>query len=158
MGTSRNEFTPRITITFSVGSLSRVAQSGRIEQVEKHLIEKRKSLLQCLLANNWRVVGIDGDTESDWAVAEKWLIESTRENRGAALTLWMFKYAGLHDGIDRVVATPRQASQPNAYGGAPAIEFDARKFERQLDCFMEALHEFRTNGTLTGRDSNEKNT
>lgn len=129
----------------------------RIEQIEKHLTEKRKALLHCLRANNWKVVGVD-DTDSDWVLDEKWLIESTRENKGAALTLWMFKYDGLHDGTDRVVATPRQASEPNSYGGTPAIDFDTRKFERQLDSFMVALHEFRTNGTLTRDDSNDKKT
>ena len=50
----------------------------RIEQIENRLPEKRKALLHCLRANNWTVVGID-DSESDWALDEKWLIESTRE-------------------------------------------------------------------------------
>ncbi len=113
-----------------------------IGQIEKHLPGKRKALLQCLRANNWRVVGID-DTESDWALDEKWLIESTRENKGAALTLWMFKYDGLYDGMDRVVATLRDASLPSAYGGSPSIEFDSRQFEQQLDVFMASLHEYR---------------
>src|SRR5690349_4099718 len=100
----------------------------QIEQIEKHLPEKRKALLHCLRANNWKVVGID-DTESDWALDEEWLIESTRENKRAALILLMFKYEGLHDGMDRVVATPRNASQPSAYGSSPSIEFDSGRFE-----------------------------
>ena len=115
-----------------------------IEQVENRLPEKRKALLHHLRANDWNVVSVD-DTESDWALNEKWLIESSRENKGATLTLWFFKYDGVHDGIDRVVATSFEASKPNAYGGTPSIEFDARQFERQLDCFIEALHDFRTN-------------
>lgn len=118
-----------------------------IEQIEKHLPEKRKALLRCLRTNNWEVVGID-DTESDWALDEKWLIESTRENKGATLTLWMFKYDGLYDGMDRVVATPRDASQPNAYGGAPSIEFDSRRFEKQLEAFMASLHLYRIGSKL----------
>jgi len=128
-----------------------------IEQIEKHLPEKRKALLLCLRANNWKVVGID-DTESDWALDEKWLIESTRENKGAALTLWMFKFDGLHDGMDRVVATPRDASQPSAYGGTPSIEFDSRRFERQLEAFMALLHEYRIGGTMLIPDSDEDQT
>ena len=125
-----------------------------IEQIEKHLPEKRKALLHCLRANNWKVVAID-DAESDWAFDEKWLIESTRENKGAALTLWMFKHDGLHDGMDRVVATPRDASQPCAYGGTPSIEFDSRRVEKQLDVFMASLHEYRILGTLLIPDGDE---
>ena len=119
----------------------------QIEQIEKHLPEKRKALLHCLREHDWIVAGID-DEDSDWALDEKWLIESTRENKGAALTLWMFKYDGLHDGLDRVVATPRDRPEPDAYGGTPAIEFDARKFEIQLEPFMTSLNEFRINGSL----------
>jgi hypothetical protein len=126
----------------------------RIEHIEKHLPEKRKALLHCLRAHNWRVVGID-DTESDWALDEQWLIESTRENKGAALTLWMFKYDGVHDGMDRVVATPRDASQPNAYGGTLSIEFDTRRFEKQLEAFMTSLHEYRIKGSMTIQDGDE---
>lgn len=118
-----------------------------IESIEKHLPDGRKALLHCLRAHNWEVVGID-DTESDWALDEKWLIESTRENKGAALTLWMFKYDGLHDGLDRVVATPRDAPQPSAYGATPSIEFDSRRFEKQLEAFMASLHEYRIGGTM----------
>ncbi|MFO1045365.1 MAG: hypothetical protein U0941_26600 [Planctomycetaceae bacterium] len=55
-----------------------------IEQVENRLPEKRKALLHHLRANDWNVVSVD-DTESDWALNEKWQIESTRENKGATL-------------------------------------------------------------------------
>ncbi len=113
-----------------------------IEQIEKHLPEKRKALLRYLTTDSWEVVGID-DTESDWALDEKWLIRSTRENKGVALTLWMFKYAGLHDGMDRVVATPRDALQPSAYTAALSIEFDSGRFEIQLEAFMAALNQYR---------------
>lgn len=126
----------------------------RIEHIEKHLPEKRRALLHCLRAHNWNAVEID-DTESDWALDEKWLIESTRENKGAALTLWMFKYDGLYDGMDRVVATPRDSPQPNAYGGAPAIEFDGPRFEKQLDAFIASLHEYRIRGNKVIQDGVE---
>lgn len=125
-----------------------------IEQIEKHLPEKRKALLHCLRANNWKVIGID-DTESDWVLDEKWLIESTRENKGAALTLWMFRYDGLHDGMNRVVATAPDASQPSAYGGTLAIEFDSRRFEKQLEAFMASLHEYRIGGSMLIPDGDE---
>ena len=82
----------------------------QIEQIEKHLPEKRKALLRCLRENDWRVIGVD-DADSDWALEEKWLIESTRENRGAAVTLWFFKHDGRYDGFDRVVAAPRRAAR-----------------------------------------------
>jgi hypothetical protein len=123
----------------------------RIEHIEKHLPNKRKALLHCLRAHNWHVVGFE-DAESDWALDEKWLIESARENKATSLILWMFKYDGVHDGIDRVVATPRDASQPSAYGGTPSIEFDTRRFETQLEAFMASLHEYRTSGSTTIRD------
>lgn len=126
----------------------------RIEQIEKHLPAKQKALLHCLRENGWEVVGVD-DTESDWALGDKWLIESTRENKGASLTLWMFKYDGLHDGMDRVVATARHAPEPNAYGGTPAIEFDMKRFEKQLDAFMAALHEYRIGGKFLIQDGDD---
>jgi hypothetical protein len=125
-----------------------------IEQIERHLPEKRRALLHCLRANNWKVVGVD-DTESDWALNEKWLIESTRECKGAVLTLWMFKHDGLHDGIDRVVATPRDALRPSAYGGSPSIEFDSRRFETQLEAFMASLHGYRIGGIMMIPDCDE---
>ena len=126
-----------------------------IDQIEKHLPDKRKALLHSLREHNWKVVGVD-DAESDWALDEKWLIESKRENKGVGLTLWMFRFDGIHDGMNRVVETPRDVAEPSAYSGTPAIEFDARKFDRQLDCFMDALHEYRMSGTLAAQDVNEK--
>jgi hypothetical protein len=125
-----------------------------IEQIEERLPAKRKALLHCLRTNDWDVVAID-DTESDWAIDEKWLIESTRGNKTATLTLWMFKYDGLHDGMDRVVATSRLASRPSAYGGAPSIEFDSRRFEKQLEEFMASLHQYRCGGTMLISNGNE---
>ncbi len=129
----------------------------RIEHIEKQLPDKRKALLHSLREHNWKVVGID-DADSDWALDEKWLIESTRENKGVGLTLWMFKYDGIHDGMDRVVATARDAPEPIAYGGTPSIEFDARKFERQLDVFVTSLHEYRVNGVFAIQNANDQNT
>ena len=119
---------------------------------EKHLPDKRKALLHSLREQNWKVVGVD-DADSDWAYEEKWLIESIRQNKGAQLVLWFFKYDGIHDGLDRVVATLPDASQPSAYGSTPAIEFDTRKFEKQLGEFMSSLHEYRIDGTLPTNDS-----
>lgn len=110
----------------------------RIEDIEKHLPQKRRALLHCLREHNWEVVGVD-DEDSDWALDEKWQIESTRESKGAAVALWFFKHDGNYDGLDRVVATPRDSEEPNAYSGEPAIEFDLRMFERRAD-----LHQLRT--------------
>jgi hypothetical protein len=126
----------------------------RIDQIEKHLPEKRKALLHCLRAHHWEVVGVD-DEESDWALDERWLIESTRENRGAALSLWFFRYDGLHDGMDRVVAVLRDAPQPSAYGGTPSIEFDRGGFEKRLEAFMVSLHRYRIHGTFEIRDGDD---
>ena len=70
----------------------------QIEQIEKHLPAKRKALLHRLREHCWKVIGID-DTGSDWALEEKWLIESTRESRGATLTLWFFKHDGRYEEI-----------------------------------------------------------
>jgi hypothetical protein len=126
----------------------------RIDQIEKHLPDKCKALLHCLRAHDWQVVGVD-DEESDWALAERWLIESTRENRGAALSLWFFRYDGLHDGMDRVVAAPCEAQQPSAYGGTPSIEFDRRGFEKRLEVFMASLHWYRVHGTFVIRDGDD---
>ena len=128
----------------------------RIEHIEKHLPDKRKALLHSLREHNWKVVGID-DSDSGCALDEKWLIESTRENKGAALSLWMFKYDGVHDGMDRVVAIPRDVPEPNAYGGTPSIEFDARRFEKQVEAFMVSLHEYRVNGVLAVQNADDKN-
>lgn len=128
-----------------------------IEHIEKQLPEKRKALLHSLREHNWKVVGID-DADPDWALDQKWLIESTRENKGAGLTLWMFKSDGIHDGMDRVLATVRDAPEPNAYGGTPSIEFDAGKFESQLDVFMTSLHKYRVNGVFAIQDTNDQNT
>jgi len=86
--------------------LSVMFSMKHIEHIEKQLPDKRKALLHSLREHNWNVVGID-DENSDWALDEKWLIESTREHKGAGLTLWMFKHDGIHDGMDRVVATAR---------------------------------------------------
>jgi len=58
----------------------------RIEEIEKQLPVKRKTLLTRLRENNWKVVNVDGDY-SDWALDEKWLIESVRENKGFRLIL-----------------------------------------------------------------------
>lgn len=60
------------------------------------------------------------------------------------MQLWFFKHVGIHDGMNRVAATPLDASEPSAYGGKePAIEFDGRKFERQLTSFISALQRAR---------------
>ena len=130
---------------------------NRIEHIEKQLSDKRKALLHSLREHNWKVVEID-DADSDWALDEKWLIESMRENKGAELTLWMFQSDGIHDGMDRVVATISDAREPNPYGGTPSIEFDTRKFERQLDVFMTSLHNYRVNGVFAILDTNDQNT
>ncbi|MDA7493006.1 hypothetical protein N8510_02805 [bacterium] len=129
----------------------------RIEHIEKQLPDKRKALLRSLREHNWKVVEID-DANSDWALDQKWLIESTRENKGGALTLWMFKYDGIHDSMDTVVATARDARAPNAFGGTPSIAFNARKFEGQLDVFMTALHMHRVNGVFAIQNANDQNT
>jgi hypothetical protein len=126
-----------------------------IDEIGKHLPQKRKALLHCLRKHNWEVTGVD-DSQADWALDVKWMIESTRESKGAKLTLWFFKYDGVHDGMNRVVATPRDASQPRAYGGEPSLDFDARGFEAQLQTLMTSLHTYRINGRLAVSEVEEK--
>jgi hypothetical protein len=118
----------------------------QIENNEKHMPAKRKSLLIKLREHNWKVLGVD-DKDSDWALDEKWLIESTKENQGFTLELWLFKYDGKHDGMDRVVAKTVDSPDPGPYSGTPSIELDGRKFEKQLKLFMESLHKFRINAS-----------
>ena len=118
-----------------------------IGEIENHLQPKRKALLRCLREHNWEVTGVD-DSRSDWAFDVKWMIESTRESKGAKLTLWFFKYDGVHDGMNRVVVTPRDALEPNAYAGEPSIDFDRRGFEVQLQKLMTSLQAYRFNGRL----------
>ena len=125
-----------------------------IEHVENHLSDKRKALLHSLRTHHWEVVGVD-DADADWALDEKWLIESNRENRGVAMALWLFQYDGVHDGVDRVVATTGHDTPPDPYGGTPAIEFDTKRFDDQLDAFLAALHEYRLSGVLPGRAGTE---
>ena len=115
----------------------------KIETIEKYLPPKRKDLLYALRENNWEVIEIK-DAHSDWAYDQQWIIKSTRENKGFTLLLWFFKYDGRYDGMNRVAATPFNASQPNAYvGDEPSIEFDGRKFEPQLASFIKLIHEIR---------------
>jgi len=116
-----------------------------IEDIEKTLSDKRKTLLHRLREHNWKVVGFD-DSDADWTLDQTWLIESTREGAGTALTLWLFKYDGIHDGMDRVVATPNGIQRPAPYTGEPALEFDTRRFEAQLADFIHAIHELRIHG------------
>ena len=111
-----------------------------IEQIEKHLPDKRKMLLRSLRTHNWDVVSVDDDNVDDWALDQRWLIESTRENKGVRLTLWFFKYDGLEDGLDRVVPSIDHSANPGAYVGEPSIEFGLRKFEKQLHQFIDELH------------------
>lgn len=115
---------------------------NKITVIEKSLASKRRSLLYCLRENNWDVIEINDDY-ADWAYDEKWVIESTRENKGFTLQLWFFKCEGIHDGMDRVVATLVNEEQPNAYSGEPSIDFDGRKFEPQLSSFMNSIQNFR---------------
>ena len=58
----------------------------QIIELEKQLEPKRKSVLYALRDNNWDVTGVENEF-SDWALDEKWFIESTRENKGYSLTL-----------------------------------------------------------------------
>jgi len=114
---------------------------------EKHFPAKRKALLHRLREHNWDVIGVD-DSEADWALDVKWVIESSRENKGSTLTLWFFKYDGLHDGMNRVVVTRPDDSQPNAYGGEPSLDFDSKRFEMQLQALMTSLNTYRISGRL----------
>ena len=111
---------------------------------EKHLAQNRKALLHSLRTHGWEVTGVE-DSEADWALDVKWIVESTRENKGATLTLWFFKYDGADDGMNRVVATLPDASQPNAYTGEPSVNFNMRRFQVQLQPFMNSLHAYRIN-------------
>ncbi|HYF48443.1 MAG TPA: hypothetical protein VEJ63_03505 [Planctomycetota bacterium] len=128
-----------------------------IDEIEKHLPPKRKVLLHALRKHNWEVIGVD-DSALNWALDMKWTIQSTlkwsiqsnRENKGATLILWFFKHDGMHDGVDRVAVTTRDAPQPSTYGGGgePELYFDGRRFEVQLQTLIASLHTYRVSGTL----------
>lgn len=119
----------------------------KIEHIEKHLPQKRKTLLYCLRENYWDVVDVVNEGSS-WAFEEKWLVGSTRENKGVSLALWFFRHDGESDGMNRVVATLENSPEPHCYGGDVSIEFDSRKFETQLEIFLSNLHRFRINGVF----------
>ena len=124
----------------------------RIEDIEKHLPPKRKVILHCLRANDWNVFEVS-DEGTDWALDQKWLIESTRQNKGATLVLWWFEYNGEYDGMDRVVATLPDASVPSPYAGGDdlvSLDLDSGRFQQTLKLFMTSLHELRINGVLGG--------
>ena len=114
-----------------------------IEQIEKHLPQNRKALLHCLRTSNWQVLGVD-DSLADWSLDETWLIESTRENKGMRLQLWMYHHDGLHDAVDEVVATTEEESPgPNS----PVLDFLQRGTDRHMSDFVARLHHFRISGT-----------
>ncbi len=122
-----------------------------ITDIEKNLPPKRKTLLYNLRKNNWEVVKISNDF-SDWIYDEKWIVESTRENKGFQIQLWFFKHNGLHDGVDNVQFTKIDDEMPNPYGEREnSIYFDGRKFEYQLGSFLENIH------ILRCINKNEKN-
>jgi hypothetical protein len=114
---------------------------------EKHVPQNRKALLHSLRTHGWEVTGVD-DSEGDWALDLKWMTKSTRENKGATLALWFFKYDGQEDGMNRVVATPPDASQPDSYNGQPSVDFNAKRSQVQLVAFITSLHAYRISGTL----------
>ncbi|MBS9768268.1 MAG: hypothetical protein KGV44_12140 [Flavobacteriaceae bacterium] len=121
-----------------------------IEEIEKHLPSKQKSLLFKLRENNWKVVEINDDY-SDWCYEKKWIIESVCENKGFQIQLWFFNHGGLYDSVDRVECTKIDTEQPNYYGGNEdfTIWFNGRKFEQQLKLFVENIHILRCTNNST---------
>jgi hypothetical protein len=118
-----------------------------INELEKHLPPKRKALLHALREHGWEVIGVD-TSGLDWALDMKWSIQSIRENKGATLILWFFKYDGIHDGMNRVAATTQDAEEPSACSGEPSLDFDGRRFEVQLRTLLTALHTYRVSDRL----------
>jgi hypothetical protein len=113
-----------------------------IEGIEKYLDGNRKLLLYSLREKDWEIEGIEDDI-SDWALDQKWLIVSGKQNRGFSILLMLYKYDGEYDGMNRVVATTDMNAEIDPYGGDPSLEFDKPKFSNNLESFLWNLHEMR---------------
>lgn len=113
-----------------------------IEEIEKGLPTSYKTVLYGLRENNWDVISIDDDN-SDWALDHKWIIQSTRENKGFILVLYFFKYEGLYDETDCVIATQENEAEPSPYYGDISIDFDRKHFQKQFDQFLISIHKLR---------------
>ena len=112
-----------------------------IEEIEPDLEAHRLAVLMRLREENWRVVEVhDG---IDWANEQSWVVESETRGKGTRLILWFYLYAGSHDGCDNVILSHPIEKQPSPYGGDVSIQFNGRKFEKQLDEFMVELVERR---------------
>lgn len=117
-----------------------------IEHIERQLPSKHKELLYSLRENNWNVIEVNdeySDCSCHWAYEHKWVVASTRENFGFLIQLWFFKYNGIFDGFDCVVATTLDITDPDPYCGSPRIEFEGKKFELQLRYFLNQIHNLR---------------
>ena len=113
-----------------------------IEEIEPDLEAHRLALLMRLREENWRVVEVhDG---IDWANDQSWVVESETRGKGTRLILWFHFYAGRHNGCDNVISSYPIEKQPSPYGSDVSIQFDGRKFEKQLDEFMVELDKRRS--------------
>jgi len=108
-----------------------------IEEIECDLQAHRRVVLMRLREENWSVVEVRDGT--DWANDQSWVIESETRGKGTRFTLWFNRYDGRHDGCDNVIASLPSEPQPGPYGGDVSIQFDGRRFEKQLDEFMAEL-------------------
>ncbi|TCI84852.1 hypothetical protein [Tenacibaculum sp. M341] len=116
-----------------------------IESIEKQLPPKRKNLLHLLRHNDWEVIEISYDCHSDnyyWAFDQKWIIESRRENYGFTLDLTFYKYNGLYDGVDEVIVTLQNINN-TSIDELASITFDAKKYEIQLNYFLDQINKLR---------------
>lgn len=112
-----------------------------IESVEKHLPQQRKVLLHSLRSQGWEVMWTD-DSDASWSLQEKWSIESTRENRGIALSLWFSKNDHIYEEEDEATATPA-GQKLGELTPIASVSFRRKQFDKQLILFMEAIHQYR---------------
>lgn len=122
-----------------------------VEAIEKQLPGRRKALLGELRQRDWEVVSVSTEV-TQWWHDQIWRIASTRENDGFVLHLRFNRHDGEHDGLNNVVVLEATdpGSTPNPYSPeGPQLDFNAAQFKKNLECFMDALHELRLSASLT---------
>jgi hypothetical protein len=92
--------------------------------------------------SDWALVDIQTN-HSHWAMDQLWHLESLTFNKGFALYLTLYKYNGILDGMNRVVATTTSSEANGPYGGEPDLNFNGRSFSKNLSSFIDAVHQMR---------------
>ena len=109
-----------------------------IEEIEGDLQAHRRAVLMRLRKEDWSVVEVRDFT--DIAGDQTWVIESDTRGKGIRLILWFYRYDGVHDGYNCVIASLPTEPEPGPWGGGDvSIQFAGRRFEKQLDEFMAGI-------------------